>query len=393
LSGLEVAKAQWDMALRPSGERWTVPHDARGVTRLVDQLQARHPTRMVLEATGGLERLVTSALATAGLPVVVVNPRQMRDGARATGQLATTEALEARALAHCAAVLRPTPRPLPDAQPQELRALLGRRQPLIVMRTAEQHRLTGTRGRLQTDSAAPIPWLNERLAIRDDDLETVRRGSPLWREHDDLVQRAPGMGPVCARTVRLARPELGPLTRQQSAALVGVAPLHGDRGTLRGRRPMWGGHAPGRTVLSMGTLVATRDNPRSPAFSERLLAAGKGKKVALTACMQKFLTIRNAMLTHRTPWQAQEVQSEKNRQGPLDNQDSCSAPASLRLPAAPDAWRYRAKKAWRLLQGESPCRVRASHPPVSRLASMAEPWGHGAQDGRSVDRVSWRPQG
>ena len=307
--GIDVAKAHLDIALRPSGERWAVPNDVSGVTMLVDQLQALHPVLIVLEAPGGLERLVTSALATAGLPVVVVNPRQARDFARATGQLAKTEALDARALAHFADVIRPTPRPLPDAQTPELRGLLGRRQQLMVMRTAEQNRLAGTSGRLQTDIAAHITWLNERLATLDDDLETVLRGSPLWRENDDLLQSAPGIGPVCARTLLLELPELGTRTRQQIAALVGVAPLNCDSGTLRGRRIIWGGRAHVRTVLSMGTLVATRSNPRIKAFYERLLAAGKVKKVALTACMHKFLTILNAMLKHRTPWQPQEVQS------------------------------------------------------------------------------------
>ena len=307
--GIDVAKAQLDIALRPSGERWAVPNDVSGVTMLVDQLQALHPVLIVLEATGGLERLVTSALATAGLPVVVVNPRQARDFARATGQLAKTDALDARALAHFADVIRPTPRPLPDAQTPELRGLRGRRQQLRGMPTAEQNRLAGTSGRLQTDIAAHITWLNERLATLDDDLETVLRGSPLWREHDDLWQSAPGIGPVCARTWRLELPELGTRTRQQSAALVGVAPLNCDRGPLRGRRIIGGGRAHVRTGLSMGTLVATRSNPRIKAVYERLLAAGKVKKVALTACMHKFLTILNAMLKHRTPWQPQEVQS------------------------------------------------------------------------------------
>jgi len=304
-----VATAQWDIALRPSGERWAVPNDASGVMTLVDRVQALHPTLMVLEATGGLERAVTSALATAGLPVVVVNPRQVRDCARATGPLATTEALDARALAHCADVIRPTPRPLPDAQTQELRALLGRRQPLIVMRTAAQNRLAGTSTRLTKDIEAHMTWLNAGIATLDDDLAALLRASPLWRDNDDLLQRAPGIGPVCARTFLLALPALGPRTRQQIAAVVGVAPLNGDSGTLRGRRTMWGGRAHVRTVLSMGTLVATRHNPRIKVFDERLLAAGKGKKVALTACMHKFLTILNAMLKQRTLWQAQEVQS------------------------------------------------------------------------------------
>jgi len=195
-----------------------VPNDASGVAALVDRVQALQPTLIVLEATGGLERAVTSALATAGLPVVVVNPRPVRDFARATGQLAKTEALDARALAHCADVIRPTPRPLPDAQTQELRALLGRRQQLIGMRTAAQHRLAGTSGRLTQDIAAHIAWLNERVATLDGDLETLLRASPRWRENDDLLQRAKGIGPVWARTLLLELPELGTLTRQEIAA-------------------------------------------------------------------------------------------------------------------------------------------------------------------------------
>ena len=306
--GIDVAKAQLDIAIRPSGERWAVPHDAGDIMTLVERLQALHPALIVLEATGGWERAVTSALATAGLPVVVVNPRQVRDLARATGQLAKTDALDARALAHFADVIRPTPRPLPDAQTQEWRALLGRRQQLVVMRTAEQNRLTGPSTRLITDIEAHITWLNASLATLDNDLEILLRASPVWRANDDLLQSAPGIGPVCARTLLLELPELGTLNRQQIAALVGVAPLNCASGTLRGRRTIWGGRAHVRTVLYMGTLVATRYNPRIKAFYQRLLAAGKLKKVALTACMHKFLTILNAMLKHRTPWQTQEIQ-------------------------------------------------------------------------------------
>ena len=262
--GIDVAKAQLDIALRPSGERWAVPNDADGVVTLVERLQGLHPTLMVLEATGGLERAATAALAMAGLPVVVVNPRQARDFPRA--------------LAHCADVIRPTPRPLPDAQTQALRALLGRRQQLIVMRTAEQNRLAGTNAYLTKDIEAHITWLNERLAPLDNDLETLLRASPVWRGNDDLLQSAPGIGPVCARTLLLELPELGTLTRQQIASLVGVAPLNCDSGTLRGRRTIWGGRAHVRTVLYMGTLVATRHNPRIKTFYERLLARGKGQK-------------------------------------------------------------------------------------------------------------------
>jgi len=307
--GIDVAKAQWDIALRPAGERWAVPNDASGIAPLVDRRQALQPTLIVLEATGGLERAATAALAAAGLPVVGVNPRPARDFARATGPLAKTDALDARTLAHCADVIRPTPRPLPDAQTHELRALLGRRQPLIVMRTAERNRLAGTSERLTKDITAHMTWLNARLATLDDDLETLLRASPLWRENDDLLQRAKGIGPVSAHTLLLELPALGTLTRQQIAALVGVAPLNCDSGTMRGKRTIWGGRAHVRTVLSMRTLVATRFNPQIKAFYERLLAAGKVKKVAWTACMHKFLTILNAMLKHRTPWQPQEVQS------------------------------------------------------------------------------------
>jgi transposase len=307
--GIDVAKAQVDMALRPSGERWAVANDASGVAMLVDRMQTLHPTLIVLEATGGLERAVTCALAAAGLPVVVVHPRQARDCARATGQLANTEALDARALAHCADVIRPTPRPLPDAQTQALRALLGRRQPLIVLRTAEQNRLAGTSARLTKDIVAHMTWLNAAIATLDNDLETTLRASPLGRENDDLLQSTKGIGPVGARTLLRELPELGTLTRQHIAAFVGVAPLNGDSGTLRGRRTIWGGRAHVRTVLYRGTRVATRSNPQIKAFYERLLAAGKVKKVALTACMHKLLTILNAMLKPRTPWQPQEVQN------------------------------------------------------------------------------------
>ena len=307
--GIDVAKAQLDIALRPAGERWAVPNAASGIAPLVDRLQALHPTLIVLEATGGLERAATAALAAAGLPVVVVNPRHAREVARATGPWAKTEAVEARALAPCADVIRPTPRPLPDAQTPAWRALRGRRQPRMVMRTAAQHRLAGTSARLTQDSAAPMTWRNAGIATLDDDRKTRLRASPLWRDQDDLVQRAKGIGPVGARTLLRELPELGTRTRRQIAAWVGVAPLNGDRGTLRGRRTIWGGRAPVRTVLDMGTLVATRSNPQIKAFYERLLAAGNVKKVALTACMHTFLTMLNAMLKQRTPWQPQEVQS------------------------------------------------------------------------------------
>ena len=236
-----------------------------------------------------------------------MNPRQARAFARATGQLAKTDALEARALAHVADVLRPTPRSLPDAQTPEVRALLGRRQLLIGMRTAAQHRLAGTSGRLPQAIEAHMAWLKARIVALDNDVETMLRASPLWRANDDLLPSVPGMGPGCARMLLRELPELNTLTRQQSAALVGVAPLKCDSGTLRGRRTLWGGRALLRTVLYMGPRVATRFNPQIKAFDQRLLAAGQIKKVALTACRHKLLTMLNAMLKHRTSWKAQEV--------------------------------------------------------------------------------------
>src|SRR3989442_12319723 len=215
--GIDVATAQLDIALRPSGERWAVPNDASGVATLVDRVQTLHPTLIVLEATGGLEGAETSALAAAGLPVVGGNPRQARDFARATGQLAKTEALDARALAHFADVIRPTPRPLPDAQTQELRALLGRRQQLIVMRTAEQNRLAGTSVRLTKDIAAHITWLNAGIATLDDDLETLLRASPLWREKEELLQSAQGIGAALSPTLLSGHPAMGGVSRRPRA--------------------------------------------------------------------------------------------------------------------------------------------------------------------------------
>jgi transposase len=305
--GIDVAKAQLDIALRPLGERWAVTNDDTGITALVRRLQELVPQLIVLEATGGYQRAVVAALATAGLPVVVVNPRQARDFAKATGQLAKTDALDARALAHFAEAIRPAPRPLPDTQTEELRALLARRRHLVGMRTAEQNRLGSAPRRLQADIQVHITWLNERLAALDDDLDTTLRPSPVWREREDLLRSVPGIGPVCTRTLLLDLPELGTLSRQRLATLVGVAPLNRDSGTLRGSRTIWGGRAHVRTALYMSTLVAVRYNPVLKTFYERLRAAGKAAKVALTACMRKLLTILHAMVKHHTPWQPQEL--------------------------------------------------------------------------------------
>ena len=305
--GVDVANARLDMALRPTGERGAVANDDAGIATLVARLQAVQPTLMVLEATGGDQRAVVAALAATGLPVAVVNPRHARDVANATGQLAKTEALDAWALAHVAEAVRPTPGPCPTPKPTHSAPCWRGGGTLVAMRTAEQNRLGNASPRLQTDIQAHITGLNTRLAALDDDLDTTLRATPVWREREELLHSVPGIGPVWARTLRLDRPELGTLSRQRLAALVGVAPLNRDRGTLRGRRTIWGGRAPVRATLYMSTLVAVRYNPVLKAFYNRLRAAGKVAKVALTACMRKLLTILNAMVTHHTPWQLQEV--------------------------------------------------------------------------------------
>jgi transposase len=281
-----VANAQLAIALRPTGERWAVINDDAGMATLVARLQAVQPTLMVLAATGGSQRAVVAALAATDLPVVVVTPRQARDFANATGPLAKTEALDARAFAHVAEAVRPILRPLPDAQADERRALLARRRPLVARRTAEQNRLGRAPPRLQPAMQAQITGLNTRLAALDDDLDTTLRASPVWREREERWRRVPGRGPVCARTRLLDLPEWGLLRRQRRAARVGVAPFKRDRGPLRGSRTIWGGRAPVRATLYMSTLVAVRYHPVLKACSTRLRAAGKPAKVALTACMR-----------------------------------------------------------------------------------------------------------
>lgn len=301
--GIDVSKAYLDVAERPGPTPVRVANDEGGITQLVARLVVVRPTLIVLEATGGLEVPVVAALAAAGFAVAVVNPRQVRDFAKAVGQLAKTDTLDAQVLAHFAAVIRPEPRPLPDAERQALAALLTRRRQIIAMLVAEQQRLGSAALALRPRIAAHIAWLRQERDDLDHQLRHQVRQSPAWREDDDVLQSVPGVGPVLAATLIADLPELGQLDRKQIAALVGVAPLNCESGILRGRRIIWGGRAQVRAALWMGTLVAVRHNPVIRAFYGRLLAAGKPKKVALTACMHKLLTILNALLRHRTPWE------------------------------------------------------------------------------------------
>lgn len=304
--GIDVSQARLDIAVRP-GTSFSLTHGESAIAALVQQLCALSPTLIVLEATGGMEIPLTSALATAGLPVVVINPRQVRDFAKASGHLAKTDALDAQVLAQFAEVLRPQPRPLPDAETRALAALLTRRRQLVEMLTAEKNRLLSTAAPIRKRLRTHITWLERELQSTNTALAEAIRQSPVWREKDELLQSVPGVGPVVTSTLLASLPELGTLTNKQIAALVGVAPLNRDSGTLRGRRTVWGGRAQVRAVLYMGAIVAARFNPVIRVFYQRLQRAGKAKKVALTACMRKRLSLLNAMLKHRTPWREVEV--------------------------------------------------------------------------------------
>lgn len=301
--GIDVSKAQLDVA-DPLGETcWSVPNDPSGINTLVHRLQALAPTLVVLEATGGLQMPAVAALALAGLPVAVINPRQARDFAKAAGRLAKTDRIDAALLARFGQALRPEPRPLQSAQAQALEALVGRRHQLLEMLTAERNRLERAPACLHKDLKAHIRWLEKRLKDVDIELGKAVKATPAWRERDELLRSVPGVGPVLSVSLLAQLPELGTLNRRQIAALVGVAPFNCDSGTYHGSRHLWGGRASVRAVLSMGTLAASRCNPAIRAFYERLRGAGKVFKVAMTACMRKLLTILNAMVRTGTPWQ------------------------------------------------------------------------------------------
>ena len=303
--GIDVSKATLDLACLPDGESWTVTNDDQGLAELTPRLVALAPVLVVMEATGGFEMLAALTLAKHGLPIAIVNPRQVRDFAKAMGQLAKTDALDAGMLADFAQRVRPTPRPLPDEAAQLLESLLTRRRQLVDRRTAEQNRLGFARGPVTRDITQHIRWLEKRLADVNGDLQDAVEASPLYQAKADLLRSVPGVGPVTALTLLATLPELGHLSRHQIAALVGVAPMNRDSGTMRGKRMVWGGRAPVRAVLYMAALVGRQHNPVLRVFYERLRTAGKPFKVAVTACMRKLLTILNAMLKHNRRWDPQ----------------------------------------------------------------------------------------
>ncbi len=300
--GIDVSKSVLDVSLYPIGKTWQVEYSPPGITALAEELADLGPAVVVVEATGGLEMSLTAALGAAGLPVAVVNPKRVRDFARATGRLAKTDKLDAQVLAQFGAMVRPQIRPLPDATRQELRALVTRRQQLLEMITAEKNRLRRTTPGIRHRIEVNIQFLREQLKELDRDLGDFLKSSPLWQEEAMVLRSVPGIGPVVTATLIARLPELGSLNCKQVAALVGVAPFNRDSGTFRGKRKVWGGRGALRTALYMATLVATRHNPILQAFYQRLCATGKPKKVALVACMRKLLVILNSMIKHHRTW-------------------------------------------------------------------------------------------
>lgn len=305
VAGIDVSKERLDIALGGSDsgfETLFVSNDVAGIERLVKHVTAGEVSLVVLEATGGYEAAVAAGLAAAKLQVAVVNPRQVRQFAQATGQLAKNDRIDARILALFAERVRPEVRPLSSEAEEELQALVSRRRQLAEMLTAEENRLAHARRSVKDDLKAHIRFLRARIKDVERELRDAIKESPLWRANDVLLQSVPGIGPTLSAVLLAELPELGKLSPKQIAALVGVAPFCRDSGTLRGRRSIWGGRASVRAALYMGALVAARWNPLIKSFYKRLLSRGKPKKVALTACMRKMLVVLNAMIRDQRPW-------------------------------------------------------------------------------------------
>jgi transposase len=300
--GIDVSKSELEVGVLPASRTWKIGNDEKGITDLVQQLVEVRPALVLMEATGGLERLVQSVLEEAGLPVRVVNPRQARDFAKALGILAKTDGIDALVLARYAQTLKPEPRRGKDKETRELEALFMRRRQLVDMLTAEKNRLKTAPKRVRGDIESHIAWLEKCLKDIDKDTRAFIKSMPVWREKDEIIRSVPGGGPVLATTLLALLPELGTLNRRQIAALVGLAPFNRDSGTFRGKRCIWGGRALVRSVLYMATLSATRCNEIIRGFYQRLIEAGKNRKLALTACMRKLLTILNTMVRNGGTW-------------------------------------------------------------------------------------------
>ena len=298
--GIDVAKDRLDLDTCPQPEPWHTTNDAHGINHVIERLAGLEPRLIVVEATGGYEHALVAALASAGLPVAVINPRQVRDFARATGQLAKTDAIDAQILALFAERIRPEARPLPEAQQHALAALVARRRHLLEMLQAERNRLSMAHKAVQAELRAHIRFLEKRLDKANRSLQETIEASPIWRAKE--LRSVPGVGPVLSATLLAEFPELGRLSGREIAALVGVAPFNRDSGRFRGQRSIWGGRVCVRCALYMGTLVAVRHNPVLRRFYEQLLNRGKAKKVALVACMRKLLVILNAMMKTQTHW-------------------------------------------------------------------------------------------
>ena len=304
--GIDVSKAELVIAVAPSGERWTSATTPEALVAFVARVKTVAPSVVVMEATAGYDVPVAVACAAAGLPVAVVNPRQIRAFAQAIGRTAKTDPIDAEVIALFGERVRPEPRPLPDADTLALAALVARRRQLLEMLHAERQRLEqATATAVRRDLRQHVTWLKRRVADTDDELQKRIQKSPAWREKDDLLRSVPGIGPAVSRTLLAELPELGQLDRRTIAALVGVAPMNRDSGRFRGKRMIWGGRASVRQALYMAALVASRYNAPLRTFYQRLQAAGKPKKLALVAVMRKLLTILNAMVKHNTEWQQQ----------------------------------------------------------------------------------------
>jgi transposase len=301
--GIDISKAYLDLALRPTGRTWRCANETSAFPDLVAELQPLHPTLIVMEATGALELPVAAALAAAALPFAIVNPRQVRDFAKAKGQLAKTDRIDAGILAHFAEALRPAAQTLPSAEQQHLSALLTRRRQLVEMLLAERNRMATARPSVCERIQQHILWLQTELDDLETELQHCIESSPAWRVADERLRSVPGIGPVTARTLVADLPELGHLSHKRLAALVGVAPLNVDSGRYHGQRRVWGGRLHVRRTLYMATVSAVRCNPVLRAFYTHLVNAGKPKKVALIAAMHKLLTILNAMMKQQTSWQ------------------------------------------------------------------------------------------